>query len=650
MNEITTHKRMPTRLFAAVIAFSLVVPARAQWSYKEGDPQLDRTPQHLFQPFTQAEWETSNFAPESSLKWFRDAKIGVLVTFGLSARINAEPSWGMCYTRKLPDTGHGPIPEEVWQKYPEELKLDKFNAKEWIQLMRRAGIQYFVPVAKHHDGFHLWDTAESDFKITNTPFGRDALKELADACRAEKMHFGIYYAQREWHHPDYFPVDYHEAIKKGIKLADMTGKAARHVKYLEYNKKAVRELLTKYGQVDVFWWDAVWWGGMFTPDMWDSESLTRMVRQLQPHILQNNRASLPGDFDTPEQRIGYFQDWRTWESCVPLGGSWGSSLKPPKPLSELISMIVKTSCCDGNLLLGFGPQWDGSFSEAYKQRLLEMGDWLKENGSAIYGTRGGPWKFAKWGGSTRRGKTVFLHITDCPGETLRIPALPQRRVESARLLNDRPVEFRQSANELEIVVPLALRKPEVTIVELTLDQTVDGVEAIASGPTGRFDALSYGQVISDKATVSASSQEQKNGGDPQTLVSATPPAEFAFQTAAEARPWIQFDLGFDRAVTAVRLFDVIGQENVLSVSVSSDGATWTTAGEAKVRESMAGEAEVKEPVLDILLNRFEAGAWIPGIKARHVRVELVCPKPASLRLRQVEIWGKDSQTSLSADE
>ncbi len=209
-----------------------------------------------------------------------------------------------------------------------------------------------------------------------------------------------------------------------------------------------------------------------------------------------------------------------------------------------------------------------------------------------------------------------------------------------------PVEFKQSADVLEIVVPMALRKPSVTIVELTLDQTVDSMKAIESGPTGRFDQLAYGRVISDKATASASSQAQMIGGDPQTVVSVKPPAEFAFQTATEAKPWIQFDLGRDRAVTAVRLFDVIGQENVLRVSLSSDSKTWIKAGEAKVRDAMAGETEVKEPVLDILLNRFEAGAWIPGINARYVRAELVCAKPASLRLRQVEIWGKDLQTSL----
>ena len=128
-----------------------------------------------------------------------------------------------------------------------------------------------------------------------------------------------------------------------------------HLKYLEYNKKAVKELLTQYGKVDIFWWDAAWWGGMFTAEMWDAENLTRMVRELQPHILQNNRASVPGDFDTPEQRLGSFQDWRLWETCTPLGKQWGNPYSPLKPFRQLIGMIINNVCNDGNIMFGFGP-------------------------------------------------------------------------------------------------------------------------------------------------------------------------------------------------------------------------------------------------------------------------------------------------------
>ena len=155
----------------------------------------------------------------------------------------------------------------------------------------------------------MWDTAYSDFKITKTPFGRDYLKELADACHQAEMPWGIYYAQREWYHPDYDPAN---------------PKGERHQRYLEYNRNVCRELCTKYGKLDFFWFDAAWWGAMFTADMWEAESLTRALRALQPHMLINNRASLPGDFDTPEQRAGFYQE-RAWEACLSLTES-GSTL------------------------------------------------------------------------------------------------------------------------------------------------------------------------------------------------------------------------------------------------------------------------------------------------------------------------------------
>ena len=135
-----------------------------------------------------------------------------LAQFGLSTHDSAETSWGTCYTRKAPDTGHGPVPDEIWRGYKKEFRFGKFNATEWVELIRRAGFRYFIAEAKHHEGFHWWDTEQSDFKVTNTPFGRDLLKEQADACHAAGIPFGIYYAQREWNHPDYCPVDTNKVV------------------------------------------------------------------------------------------------------------------------------------------------------------------------------------------------------------------------------------------------------------------------------------------------------------------------------------------------------------------------------------------------------------------------------------------------------
>ncbi len=630
---------------AAVVGLARNEPAVAQWSHKEGAP-WPAPPGILVQPFTTAEWEASNFAASEDLQWFRDAKLGILLQFGLSTHDNLETSWGACYTRKAPDAGHGPIADATWQSWAKEFRFERFKAQEWVELAQRAGGKYFVAQAKHHEGFHWWDTAYSEFKVTRTPFGRDLLKEQADACHAAGMPFGIYYAQREWYHPDYQPVDTNKVERDGLwwklKPGETSPVGPRHCRYLEYNRNAVRELLTRYGKVDLFWWDAAWWGGMFTAEMWDAENLTRFVRQLQPQILQNNRCSVPGDFDTPEQRLGSYQDWRPWETVTPLAEEWGNPLSPVKPLSQLVSMLVHTASCDGNLLLGLGPQWNGAFTEPQRKRLFELGDWLKQNGRAIYGTHGGPWKFAEWGGSTRRGSTAYLHIVRWTGDTLRLPALPGREVKSARMLTGAQVSFAQSAQAIEITVPKARQDGLDTIVELTLDASADGSAALEAGTVLSFDAATYGDVVSRQAQVTTSSRHAADAGAPQVLVAESSVADFAFHTQAEANPWVKIDLGRECAVTGVRVLNRVdagqaGQDRAASLrlSVSHDGRQWQ-----EVWRAQSGEPAWEIPVTD-----FRAGVQVPGRSARFVRLDLCPAKPEYLHLRHVEVWGKASAPS-----
>lgn len=614
-------------------------PVIAQWSHKEGKP-IPAVASHLVQPFTKAEWEASHFAEESEFQWFRNAKFGMFIHFGLSTYAKKELSWGIC-TPKPPDVGKGSVPDKVWQGWTNEFRLEKFDAREWVATARNAGFKYIVAIAKHAEGFHLWNTALSEFRVTNTPFGRDYLRELADACHEEKMPFGIYYCQRDWHHPDYMPVDPAKVTRKGtnweLKPGETSPLGERHRKYVDYQFNVVRELCTNYGKLDIFWWDAAWWGGMFTQEMWDSEKLTRMVRELQPGILQNNRCSVPGDFDTPEQRLGFYQDWRLWESCMCLEDTWSYSGGAPKPLNTILCMLVHNACCDGNLLLSWGPKWNGEFDTAQKQRLLEVGNWLETNGRAIYGTRGGPWKLAAWGGSTRYGRTVWLHITGPNDEILKLPALRGRSVVSAKLLNGGDVMFRQTDDTLAFVVPQKLRTTPDTIVELTCDKTVDGLPAVESGAVSAFDdSVTYGRIISLQATVKASSVQS---GDPMTLVAEHPAADFAFATNPELNPWIEFDLGRAVSVTAVGLLGRAGAPpderdtaGIVRLSLSLDGKVWTEVWKA------GGAA----PRWDIPVTEFKAGVDVPGRNARYLRLETQSDQPHRLKLRQVEVWGKEN--------
>ena len=623
---------------------TLSLSASAQWSHKEGQP-APHPPGHLVQPFTAAEWDGSNFAAEKDVQWFRDAKYGMFIHFGLSTHNSADLSWGVCQTRKPPDTGSGPVADAVWQSWPRDFRFEKFDATEWVAIAQQAGFKYLVAIAKHHDGFHLWDTAFSDFDVMNTPFKRDYLKELADACHAAGMPFGIYYSQRDWAHPDYMPVDPAKVDLKGNQWTLKPGQTSplgdRHKKYNEYQFNVCRELCTRFGKVDIFWWDAAWWGGMFTAEMWDAERLTRMVRELQPGILMNNRCSVPGDFDTPEQRLGFFQDWRPWESCICLTHSWSYSGTPPKPRDQILRMLVSNACCDGNLLLSWGPHWDGGFDPAEKSRLLEVGEWLKDNGRAIYGTRGGPWTFADWGGSTRRGASCFLHVLKWPGETLRLPAIPGRTVLSSKLLDGRAVAFAQRGGVLEVTVPAADRVEPVTLIELTMDQPVDGLPAIAAGDISVFDdSVTYGRLVSTGAAVTVSSQYAGVESRPGALVDPASTGPFAFHTTEEANPWVRIDLGRAVDVTGVRICNRTdagraGQERAagLRLSVSIDGSAWQEVW----------TAESVEPVWEVQVTDYRAGAHVPGRAARYLRLELRPAKPEYFHLRKVEVWGKAAE-------
>ena len=600
---------MNIRTLVAALAYSLITSVGfAQWSVLENDPR-PRNPAVLYQVFTKEAWTNSNFASEQELKWFKDAKYGMFIHFGLSTYKNADLSWGMCGTRKAPDCGAGPYPTAVWTAWTNEFKLPDFDAEKLVEYAKDAGMKYIVVIAKHHDGFHLWDTEFSDFKVTRTPFGRDFLKEIADACHKAGLKFGIYYSQRDWYHPDYCPVDPAKVTQSGtswkLKPGETDPSGTSHKKYIEYQFNVCKELCTKYGRVDIFWFDAAYWGGMFTPEMWDAENLTRMIRKLQPGIVINNRASVPGDFDTPEQRIGMFQDQRPWESCMCLCDSWSYSPSRIKSPAEIIRILASTACGDGNLLMSWGMQWSGAFHPGQIQSLKDTGIWLKTNGEAIYETRGGPWLPGKWGGSTYKDNVVYLHILSMQDrEILVLPGIDQK-ILTAKTMNGTDVIFKQTKGRVELTVPKEIQKPEDTIIKLTLDGAVKSV--IRETKIGSiFDDAAYGEVIKDEI--------------------------FAGHTNPEGKPWAIIDLGKMCNVKGIMIKNTIGDESKRTdtkVSLSDDGSTW----------SEAWKSSDTADTWEIPVTSYVAGAYIPGRKARYIKIERNLKNPDSLHLQSIKIYG-----------
>ena len=477
----------------------------AQWSVLEGDPRLatQKDDWNLYQPFTRDEWNASNFAKPEDMKWFNDARYGMFIHFGLNSYVNKDMSWPIVYNRKAPDNGHGAYPDSAWQKvWPSLFKLERFNADKWVQTAKDAGMKYITVIAKHHDGFHMWDTKYSDFKITNTPFKRDYLKEIIDACHRAKMPVGIYYSQRDWYHPDYAPIDtnlikrisappFFEALP-GKKIA----KGPTHKKYIEYQFNVVEELLTKYGKIDIFWFDAVWYGNMFTADMWDAEKLTRMIRKLQPGIIINNRTSLPGDFDTPEQRVGMYQQ-RPWESAMTLNGSWGfDPSHKVYPVKDLVKQMLMTAAGNGNMLLSWGARFNGEWDKAQKDTLLKIGKWLKKYGNAYYGTQGGPWMPASAYGTVHRDNRVYIYVFEWKQEGLILPLLKNNKIIKAAFLNiPERLDWKKNTTNYQFSKPSSAGAI-VTIIELTMEKPVK--ETDVSAPQDTRDEFAYGEVIVTK--------------------------------------------------------------------------------------------------------------------------------------------------------
>jgi alpha-L-fucosidase len=614
-------------------------PAEAQWARKPGMPVASST-SYLVETFSEKDWDASTFAPPKDVARFQDMRFGLLVSFGITTRNKADLSWGTIDKahRRAPDgdalSDGVHTPTDPWVSWSKDLKLQNFNADQWVKQAQDAGFKYIIFTAKHHEGFHFWDTQLSDFKVTNTPFGRDMLGELIAACHRAGMPVGIYYSQRDWYRPSYQPTGFGKDGEQPGPLEQ---------KYIDYQFKAVHELLTKYGKIDIFWFDALWWGGMFDKEMWDSERLTREIRKLQPDIVINNRASVPGDFDTPEQRLGGFQTWRPFEAAVSLEDSWSYTGGKPKSTSEVISLLVKSAENNGNLLLSIGPHWSGEFDPGEVAILQDVGRWLTRNGAAIYATRGGPWKAHPWGGSTYRGATAFVHATAITGEKIEMQAPVGKRIRSVRLLNgaggDDHLDYAVKDGVLTIQVPTARQDKIDTIIEVQFDQDLSDVVPIAyarGAAPSPFDAeLIYGPRLTSGVSVTASSlSTQSSKTELANLVTNTANMVQPFSTGSQIGAEVDVALAGAKYVTGVSL-SANAQGAPLQLDGSTDGATWTTLWRSPPADPASS--------WDIGVNSFKAGAQTPGRLLRFLRLKVQGTEPKTLEIRRFHIWAKDGK-------
>jgi alpha-L-fucosidase len=479
-------------------------------------------------------------AGDEDVQWWRQLKFGLFVHWGPVSLKGTEIGWSRGGERRGTG-GTGEIPVEVYDNLYKQFNPVEFNADEWVQIAQDAGMRYLVFTSKHHDGFCMFDTNLTDYKITNSPFKRDVVGELAAACHESGLRLGYYYSPVDWHHPDYRTVN--------------------HPRYIEYLHGQLREICSNYGQIDIVWFDGL--GG--TAQDWDSENLFKIIRTLQPHVIINNRAGLPADHDTPEQTIGGFQRDRPWETCMTICQQW--AWKPNdqmKSLKECLQTLVRVVGGDGNLLFNVGPMPDGRIEPRQVDRLREMGDWLRTYGESIYGTRGGPFKTTAWLASTCRDNVIYVHILDWPSEVVTLPALP-RRITASSLLLGGGVNVRQTAEAIEIRVVPRNRSEIDTIVRLELDGPAGAIEplALASG------SLAAGR----KATASNVFQNSPDYG-PARAFDDDPGTRWATDYGVR-QAWLAVDLGKPMAFGSVSLSEAYDRVRQFELQYQ-EGDAWKT--------------------------------------------------------------------------
>jgi alpha-L-fucosidase len=407
-------------------------------------------------------------AREQRLAWWREARFGLFVHWGPVSLKGTEIGWSR--SRQ--------IPAAVYDNLYKEFNPDKFDAKQWVSTAKKAGMKYVGITSKHHDGFCLWNSKQTNYDIMSTPFARDVIRELAEECRRQGLRFCVYYSICDWRHPDY-PLG--EAPGGGKKQNPNMDH------YVAYMKAQLKELLSNYGPLGILWFDGEW------EEPWTHQrglELYQYCRSLQADLIINNRVDTGrdgmkgrtkggqylGDYDTPEQEIGRFQRERPWETCMTIATQW--AWKPDdrlKPLKECIESLVRCAGGDGNLLLNVGPMPDGRIEPRQVERLNEIGRWMEQFGEGIYGTRGGPFKPAAWGASTCKGNVIYVHILNWTGDELQLPPIDARIVESSLIAGGTP-DVKQDASGIRIAVSREHRQSIDTVVKLRLDIATAGIE------------------------------------------------------------------------------------------------------------------------------------------------------------------------------
>lgn len=460
---------------------------------------------------------------DTRMDWWRDARFGLFIHWGLYAVPAGEWNGRTDYGEWIRDQAR--IPLDTYDTFRNRFSPVLFNAEEWVHMAKEAGMKYIVFTTKHHDGFCLFDSKQTDFTIMHTPFQRDVLKELAAACKKENMPLCLYHSIMDWHHPDYLPRREWEQ--------DRPTDSADFDRYVVYLKAQLKELLTNYGPIGILWFDGEW------EDTWTHErgrDLYNYVRSLQSNIIINNRVDngrtgwggmtkegFMGDYGTPEQEVPVTGlPGVDWETCMTMNDHWGynSHDNNYKSNETLIRYLIDIASKGGNFLLNVGPMAEGNFPEQSVEHLQAIAAWMKVNGESIYGTKANPFKTLNWGRCTQKaipgGTRLYLHIFDWPADgLLKIPGFGSPVLKSYALNGTRSVTWKKQKADLVIDLSGLEKDPVATVIALD----IKGRPLIYEAPGIQADASLFLDQLSVKFTTPVPGAQiyyTTNGTEPTT--------------------------------------------------------------------------------------------------------------------------------------
>jgi alpha-L-fucosidase len=422
---------------------------------------------------------------DARMKWWRDARFGMFIHWGLYAvpagEYNGKRSkeigeWIMSWAN---------IPRAEYEKFAPTFNPARFDAAQWVRIAKDAGMKYLVITSKHHDGFAMYDSGVSTYDIVDaTPYRKDPMRALADECRRQGITFAFYYSIMDWHHPSQYvdaPGKHAEAGHGQTRMRE-----GRKQEYVDYMKAQLRELVTKYDPA-VLWFDGEW------VDWWteeDGQDLYRYVRGLKPGILINNRVGkgrkgmeglnrtdrvYAGDFGTPEQQIpASGLPGVDWESCMTMNDTWGFKHYDEnwKSSQALIRNLIDIVSKGGNYLLNVGPTAQGEIPRPSVERLADMGRWMAVNGESLYGTGAMPFtEQLAWGRATRKDGKLYLHVFDWPADgVLLVPQIHGKVLTARMLAGGASVAFTQTTG-ITLKLPVKAPDPIASVIVLDIESS-----------------------------------------------------------------------------------------------------------------------------------------------------------------------------------